>query len=155
MADATISSLEVKDGVLHIYGANYTQTTTTVYVDDTETAHSYVSATELTLDPAPDAGLEIEVEKAGVRSAAVPVPSDASVPAEGETAPAATEIPPGGSEGNTGQAPVGQEDFLREQDKIPPQPMSAAKPVEQAQEVPPNIDYGAGGEEAAPGRQQS
>lgn len=87
MADATVTSVEVIDGVLHIYGTNFTQTTTTVYVDDVTTTASYVSATELTIDPAPAGGAEIVVEKAGVQSEPVAVPDIGAGTAGGTAEP--------------------------------------------------------------------
>jgi hypothetical protein len=122
MADATISSLAVQDGVLHIYGANFTQTTTTVYVDDATVTHSFVSASELTVDPAPAEGAMVEVEKAGVQSSPMAVPAaDAGGTAVGGETP-----PAGGSEGNTGPLPQAAEDLLTEQEKGGADPVSAA-----------------------------
>jgi hypothetical protein len=114
MADATLTSLDVQDGVLHIYGTNFTQTTTTVYVNDVTTPAAFVSSTELTIDPAPAAGAEIVVEKGGVQSEAMAIGGSAVAPTE----PAADIEPPaGGSEGNTGLLPA--EDTRRVQEVDP------------------------------------
>jgi hypothetical protein len=86
MADPTITSVDVQEGVLHIIGTGYTQTTTTVFVDGAETDHQFVSATELMVDPAPDVGSGIAVEKSGVRTDEVELEA---APASGETPPAA------------------------------------------------------------------
>ena len=92
MADVTLTSLEVVEGVLHIHGSNFTQTTTTVAVDDIDTAFSYIDATELTVDPAPDAGAEVVVSKNGVDAGPEAVP-DADAPPEEAAAPE-TPVPP-------------------------------------------------------------
>lgn len=152
MADATLTRVEVIDGVLHIFGANFTQTTTSVLVDDSETPHVYVSATELTVDPAPAPGSQISVMKAGVESEAVEVPA-AEAAGEAGGAGSADAPPAGGSEGNTGQAAVSKEDFLTEQDKAPKTETVAKPPVENVAVLPEDHDYTAGGEEAAPARQ--
>lgn len=88
MADPTATSVEVKDGKLTIIGSNFTQTTTTVFVDGAETDYEFVSATELTLDPAPDTGASVEVEKGGVRTE----PLIVEAPADRQTAPGATGV---------------------------------------------------------------
>jgi hypothetical protein len=127
MADATLTSVEVIDGVLHLYGANYTQTTTVVLVDDFQTDHVFVSATELTVDPAPAAGASIEVEKGGVTSAAIVVPA-----ASGSGGAAAdTDPPAGGAGGNPGPDPIDPATLLTEQEKI-----AAAAPDDDPNKVP-------------------
>lgn len=120
MADATLTRVEVIDGVLHLYGANYTQTTTVVLVDDFQTDHVFVSATELTVDPAPAAGASIEVEKGGVTSAAIEVPADAASGSGGAAAGgvADTDPPAGGGGGNPGPDPIDSATLLSEQEKI-------------------------------------
>lgn len=119
MADATVTSVEVIDGVLHIYGANYTQTTTTVYVSGEVAQHTFVSASELTVDPAPAAGSSIEVEKGGVTSAAVEVPADAASGSGGTTAGGSVADPPaGGSAGNPGPDPIDITALETEQEKV-------------------------------------
>jgi hypothetical protein len=120
MADPTVTSLEVQDGVLHIIGSNFTQTTTTVYVDDVTVAHSFVSATELTVDPAPMEGAEVVVDKGGATTAPQTVPVTGSVP----EAPSAYELPAGGSTGNTGAIPIAPADLQTEQEKGPKDPVS-------------------------------
>lgn len=90
MADPTITSVEVQEGILHIIGTNFTQTTTTVFVDGIETDHGFVSATELTVDPAPAVGSGIAVEKSGVRTDEVEL--EASAAPVTPAAPAADHI---------------------------------------------------------------
>lgn len=129
MADVTVSSVEVKDRKLHIYGTNFTQTTTTVFVNGEETDHEYVSATELTVDPAPsEAGAKIAVEKAGVRSDEVTAGMQDAPGAIGvvdedtnSTGPMTPSEPyPAGTPTSTQIAPpVTPQDYMTEQEKDP------------------------------------
>lgn len=155
MADVTVSSVEVKDGVLHIYGTNFTQTTTVVYVDDVTTDVEFVSATELTIDPAPKAGAEIIVEKSGVQSEPQAVPGDTSsaTTATKQDAPGAIGVVnedthstgpmtpsqpyPEGTPTSTQIAPPPtREDYMSEQEKDPESfPGPVTEPVEPVERV--------------------
>jgi len=130
MADATLTRVEVIDGVLHLYGANYTATTTVVLVDDFQTDHVFVSTSELTINPAPAAGSSIEVEKGGVTSAAIKVSADTASGSGGVAAD--VDAPAGGSGGNPGLVPVNPDDLLTEQEKAPHEPQPPAKDPEKA-----------------------
>src|SRR5262245_842727 len=118
MADVTISSTAVIDGVLHIYGSNFTQTTTSVSVDDSPAAFEYVSASELTIDPAPAAGVTVGVEKGGV-AAVTTLEASPETPPAGSEAVATSDVPAGGSTGNTGPVALNPEDLLTTQDVNP------------------------------------
>ena len=70
MADVTLTSVNKQADGLHLIGSNFTQTTTTVTVNQLESPYTFISSTELVIDnPAP--GSTIEVEKGGVYSDAI------------------------------------------------------------------------------------
>ena len=127
MADATLTRLDVQDGVLHLYGTNFTQTTTTVLVDDATVTHAYVSATELTVDPAPAEGSEVVVEKGGIQSEALTIAAaEPGTGGTGGTGPAVDPVAP--APPAAGPLPVKSDDLKTEQDKGGPDPIG--EPIE-------------------------
>lgn len=133
MADPTVDSLELKAGTLHIHGSGFTQTTTTVYVDGSESEFEFVSASELTI-PEVQPGAGIVVEKAGFKTRKKTV--DEEAPKGRQSAPGATGVvnentnatgpmtpsepyPDGTPTATQVAPPVTREDTLTEQEKDP------------------------------------
>jgi len=109
MADVTLTSIIEKADGLHLYGANYTQTTTSVFVDQAETEYVFISSSEIVI-PVPPPGSTVEVEKNGVYSDAMTT-EEATMSDQTQTeTPAA--------------APLTAEDYKTEQEKGPPDPSS-------------------------------